>query len=491
MELKKLLNEIEKLKAELDSYRPFDRETWQKLEQKVRLWWNYHSNAIEGNRLSQGETNALILHGLTAKGKPLKDHLDIEGHDDAVKYLEEVVQEDHPITEKFIKDLQEIILKEPYEVDAKTPEGQPTKKKVAVGEYKSLDNSVKTQTGEIKHYVSPEKTPARMTDLVEWYRKQEEKGKLHPVLLAANFHYEFVAIHPFDDGNGRLARLLMNLILMKHGYPPAILRIEERQDQYLSALEEADSGELEKFNAYIAEKVKDSLAVYLKAGRGESIEEEEDIDKRIAVLHQKVNKEEVQVPFSQEVVENLISGVYEKFLRLLYQDLQKFELLFSRLTTCYFQEPKPPKNKIPMMPEDINFEKLLDYFKEVAEKKGSSFHRFKAVFQLENFKQKEGSFSVEVSTKIQFNEFDFQIAYFVGNPMAGGAIAKGFSQLIDQMNEQLETEPEKENPLAGEEFELPRIPYSQKLKEGDLKNWSNQIQNQLLEWIERKYEEMD
>ncbi len=330
MNLKTLLQEIDQRKKELDGYRPFDRETWQKLEQKIRLWWNYHSNAIEGNRLTLGETRALIMHGLTAKGKPLKDHLDIEGHDEAVRYLEEVVQEDHPISEKFIKDLHELILKEPYEVEATTHEGQRITKTIAIGQYKSQDNSVKTQTGEIKHYVSPEETPARMGDLVKWYRKQEEKGELHPVLFAATFHYEFVAIHPFDDGNGRLARLLMNLILMKHSYPPAILRIEERQDQYLAALEEADTGELEPFNTYIGEKVKESLDIYLKAARGEPIEEEDDLDKRIEILDQKLKgNEEVKITKNAEAVSNLMKSTVSPLLETIYTKLKKFKRFFN------------------------------------------------------------------------------------------------------------------------------------------------------------------
>ena len=110
-----------------------------------------------------------------------------------------------------------MILKEPYEVDAITPEGKPTKRTVQVGVYKQSPNHVKTKTGEIFRFSTPEETPAKMTDLVDWYGGQMNDKKVNPILLAAEFHYKYIRIHPFDDGNGRTARILMNFILMQFG----------------------------------------------------------------------------------------------------------------------------------------------------------------------------------------------------------------------------------------------------------------------------------
>src|SRR5215213_10725742 len=110
------LEKAEQLKAELDSLRPLDSEAEARIMQKFRLDWNYHSNNLEGNSLTFGETRALILFGITAQGKPLKDHFEIQGHNEAIKWVEEVVQKNMPITEKFIRELHVMILKEPYEV---------------------------------------------------------------------------------------------------------------------------------------------------------------------------------------------------------------------------------------------------------------------------------------------------------------------------------------------------------------------------------------
>lgn len=194
-----------KLKIDLDSLRPLSKEDELRIMQKFRLDWNFHSNHLEGNSLTYGETKALILFGITAQGKPLKDHFEISGHDEAVKWILDIIKKDRPLTENFIRELHKLILKEPYEVDAITPDGQPTKKRIEIGQYKSSPNHVKTTTGEIFRFASPEETAALMSDLIEWYRNKIDKTDFNPVLVASEFHYKFIRIHPFDDGNGRTA----------------------------------------------------------------------------------------------------------------------------------------------------------------------------------------------------------------------------------------------------------------------------------------------
>ena len=117
--------------------------------QKFRLDWNFHSNNLEGNSLTYGETKALLLFGITAQGKPLKDHLEIEGHNEAIEWVTEQVTGEYPLTESFIRELHQLLLKESYWVDAMTSEGAPTKKKVEIGRYKSQSNHVLTVTGEM------------------------------------------------------------------------------------------------------------------------------------------------------------------------------------------------------------------------------------------------------------------------------------------------------------------------------------------------------
>lgn len=277
------IENIDRLKAELDALRPLPSDVVGRVEQKLRIESNYHSNAIEGNSLTLGETRSLILHGLTAHGKPMRDHLDIEGHDEAVKAMEDAVKRNESLNEVFIRNLHKVLLKEPYEIDALTPEGQPTKRLITTGQYKSQPNNVKTSTGEIYYYTPPDQVKPEMSDLIDWFREAENAGE-HPIVIAATFHYRFVRIHPFDDGNGRMARLLMNMILIKHGYTVAIIAIQER-NRYIESLERADKSEnLAEFITYVAGCCEYALNLHLRAARGEDIEDVDDIDKEIALF---------------------------------------------------------------------------------------------------------------------------------------------------------------------------------------------------------------
>lgn len=287
----KSIAEAVKLKSELDKLRPLTIEDEQRIMQKFRLDWNYHSNHLEGNTLTHGETKALILFGITAQGKPLKDHFEIKGHNEAIELVVGVVSGERRITENFIREIHTLILKESYEVDAITPEGEPTKKKVNVGVYKSSPNHVRTKTGEIFRFATPEETPAKMHDLISWYNEQLnlEDADANHIRLAALFHYKFISIHPFDDGNGRTARILMNFILMKSGYPPAIIRTEDKE-KYFSVLRLADAGNLEPFVDFIGENLIYSLDLMIRGARGESVEDKDDIEKEIALLDLKIQQ---------------------------------------------------------------------------------------------------------------------------------------------------------------------------------------------------------
>ena len=276
-----ILATIDRLKNELDARRPLPPEVVARVEQKLRIESNYHSNAVEGNSLTLGETRSLILHGLTARGKPMRDHLDIQGHDQAVKAIEQAVRNEDHLTEVFIRNLHRVLLKEPYENEAITPDGRRTMRPITPGEYKTTPNNVRTSTGETYHFTPPEQVKPAMSDLLDRYRAQEAAGE-HPVIVAATVHYRFVRIHPFDDGNGRMARLLMNLILIRHGYAVAIVPIDQR-DRYLQELERVDRTEdLAQFIVYVASCCEYALTLYLKAARGEPIDDPADIDRAIA-----------------------------------------------------------------------------------------------------------------------------------------------------------------------------------------------------------------
>jgi Fic family protein len=317
------------LKQQLDSLRPIDKEQEAKIMQKFRLDWNYHSNNLEGNSLTYGETKALIMFGVTAQGKPLKDHFEVTGHNEAINWVIEVVNGDRPLTESFIRELHTLLLKESYEVDAVTPDGKPTKKRIKVGSYKSSPNHVQTKTGEMFYFATPEETPSKMADLMAWYNEKIEEDNVNPILLASEFHYKFIRIHPFDDGNGRTARILMNFILMKFGYPPVIIKTEDKAN-YFAALQLADAGSLEGFIEYIAKNLNHSLDIMIAGAKGESIEEPDDIGKEIALLEKRLNAlgERSNVIKSRESLMLLIDKVILKIYNRIIERSGKLSKLY-------------------------------------------------------------------------------------------------------------------------------------------------------------------
>jgi Fic family protein len=328
-----MLNQVLLLKNELDTLRPVGREQEAIIMQKFRLDWNYHSNHLEGNSLTYGETKALILFGLTAQGKPLKDHFEITGHDEAVKWIEDIVKQERPLTESFIRELHTLLLQKSYEVDAITPDGKPTKRRIEIGQYKTAPNHVLTKTGEIFRFSTPEETPAKMHDLMDWLREKQANSDIEPVLLAAEFHYRFIRIHPFDDGNGRTARLLMNFILMQYGYPPVIIKTEDKEN-YFNVLRLADAGNIEPFVNYIADNLSRSLEIMIKGAKGESIEDPDDLDKEIALLEQKLKGmgQKIEKEKSNDTVQEIYNfsflGLCEKFIL----NAEKFNKLYLKKT---------------------------------------------------------------------------------------------------------------------------------------------------------------
>ena len=324
-----MLSQVQFLKNELDALRPLGREQEAIIMQKFRLDWNYHSNHLEGNSLTYGETKALILFGLTAQGKPLKDHFEITGHDEAIKWIEDIIKQERPLTEHFIRELHMLLLQKSYEADAITPDGKPTKRRIEIGQYKTAPNHVLTKTGEIFRFATPEETPAKMHELMDWFRQKQANSDTEPVLLAAEFHYRFIRIHPFDDGNGRTARLLMNFILMQYGYPPVIIKTEDKEN-YFNVLRLADAGSIEPFVNYIAENLAHSLNIMIKGAKGESIDEPDDLDKEIALLEQKLKGVGEKIEKTKNL-ETILEFYDDSFTRL----YNSFCITCKKLNTFY------------------------------------------------------------------------------------------------------------------------------------------------------------
>jgi Fic family protein len=269
--------------TEWRSLQPLKREDHDRLWRKLRLDWNYHSNHIEGNTLTYGETAILLIHGQATGDHGLRDYMEMQAHDVAIDHMKALVAAERPLTEADIRDFNRILIKESFWKDAITPDGQPSRIEILPGEYKKQPNNVRTASGEIFRFADPADVPIRMGDLVAWLRDALEKLELHPIEIASKLHHDFVLIHPFGDGNGRTARILVNYVLMRSGYLPLVVPTQQK-DRYLAALRRADAGDLQALTDYLAGCLEGTMTRGIAAAKGESIEEPDDLAKEIELF---------------------------------------------------------------------------------------------------------------------------------------------------------------------------------------------------------------
>jgi Fic family protein len=242
------LKKLDSQKQKLDAFRPLSPKQLTNLKKIFDVDFTYNSNAIEGNTLTYSETKFIIKERITIGGKKASEYFEVVNHKEAIDYIETLVQHKHyELTRDQIFKIHKIILQN---IDPSN-----------AGVYRTVPVYVKKSNQKTYHFCDPANIALEMDNFFQWFFNERS---LHPVVLAAEAHYRFVAIHPFIDGNGRTARLLMNLILMQYGYPPAIIKVESRK-AYLDSIElRQDTGNAELFNMLIAEETKNSLDIYIE-----------------------------------------------------------------------------------------------------------------------------------------------------------------------------------------------------------------------------------
>jgi Fic family protein len=240
--MKDIFKEIDALQKEANSHRPLDAHLLKQIREYYRIGLTYTSNALEGNTLTESETKIILEEGVAIGGKPLKDHFEALGHAEAYDYLYTLVQE-KTVREENIQRLHRLIFFRIDEFDA----GRYRKHKALI-------------TGSKYPLPKPADLPSLMEDLIP--KMDELRKKKHPVEAAALFHKEFVFIHPFTDGNGRVARLLMNLIFLQEDFNIAIIPPVVRRE-YIDSLEKAHIDDRD-FIYFIARMVRETQKDYLR-----------------------------------------------------------------------------------------------------------------------------------------------------------------------------------------------------------------------------------
>lgn len=241
--LEQILKEIDGLKKELIQFRKYDSF---RISQALELEYTFESNKIEGNTLTLKETDLIVNEGLTISGKSMREHLEAINHQEAIAYIKELMDKNTAINEREILCIHNLILRGIYPEDA--------------GKYRKVQVMIK---GSSHMPPQPFLVAKEMEELFIWY--QTNKNNLHPVILAAEMHERLVTIHPFIDGNGRTSRLLMNLILLQHGYVIANIKgTHESRMSYYNALEACQvENNKEHFLLFIAQTEKECLERYL------------------------------------------------------------------------------------------------------------------------------------------------------------------------------------------------------------------------------------
>lgn len=241
--LQSVLDEINILKLKLDQYRQYDSY---RISQALELEYTFESNRIEGNTLTLRETDLVINEGLTISGKSMREHLEAINHQEAIAYIKHLMEKKTVINEREVLSIHNLILRGIHPEDA--------------GRYRKVQVMIKGST-----YMPPQPymVAKDMEDFFIWY--ETHKNSLHPVVLAAEMHERLVTIHPFIDGNGRTSRLIMNLILLQHGYIIANIKGDyENRMQYYQSLETAQvHSNKEDFLLFIAQIEKESLERYI------------------------------------------------------------------------------------------------------------------------------------------------------------------------------------------------------------------------------------
>ncbi|WP_298306057.1 Fic family protein [Flavobacterium sp.] len=241
--LQNILNEIDALKTKLNQFRQFDSF---RIAQALELEYTFESNRIEGNTLTLRETDLVINEGLTISGKSMREHLEAINHVEAIGYIKQLMERNFPFNERELLSVHNLILRGIIPEDA--------------GRYRRVQVMIK---GSSHMPPQPFLVAKEMEDYFIWY--EENKSKMHPVVLAAEMHERLVTIHPFIDGNGRTSRLIMNLILLQNGYAIANIKGDyETRMNYYKTLETAQtSNNKEDFLLFIAQVEKECLERYI------------------------------------------------------------------------------------------------------------------------------------------------------------------------------------------------------------------------------------
>ncbi|MEO5991399.1 MAG: Fic family protein [Ferruginibacter sp.] len=339
MPISDLLVEIESNQSIINSYGKFDSDILKKINYRFRLDWNYYSNKMEGGTLTRSETRSVMIGNITVGGKPIKDILEMKGHDDVVSEIIKIGRGELRLSEKRIKEIHKAIMFE---------EGDDA---ALIGEWKKTANEIINYKSEKIIFTNPIDVPTEIHNLLNKTNAkldayfQSSKNRLHPLIIASDFHLEYITIHPFYDGNGRTARILMNLILISCNYPPIIIKEIDKNIYYQCLADiQVYAGDKNLFYEFCAKKAIDSQKIIISAIEGKSIEESDDVIKEIELL--KVQLSDKDYTKSPKKIFTVFNFINDNIWNKIIETLKSFESFFNENTIDFSVNYQAEKIKV-------------------------------------------------------------------------------------------------------------------------------------------------
>lgn len=471
--LKEILNKIEELQQEIGRFGEFPLDVKNKIYYKLRLDWNYYSNSIEGGTLTREETRSVMSGVLNLKNKPNKDFREMDGHNKVVLDLFKLAKGEMRISESRIKEMHAQIMYDDSE-DAKT----------LIGQWKPYDNEVISYKGEKIKFKKFTEVPDLMHDLLnklnaylDHYLKNPAKVEKHPVEIAANFHIDFLTIHPFYDGNGRMARILSNLILIACGYPIFIITKDDKDayNQLLSDIQ-AYGGDRNQFIEFIGERIVSTQNIILNALRGGDIEDDDDLDKEIELLKRRQIKTPDPIKKSKESMRHVLNKVYKPILIEVNKLGGKFSQLFEEVEWVFYHDPFSIKG---FVRGDLS--KMISEVSRSNKESEGLISEVKLNLYLLNYND-DNNFSAELAIRINFYEEYFNIEVLTGIPMESGVVFTLIKELIEASTK------DELKISDGETYQLTEGSYDMELTASEIKEYGKKIGRVLLNFIKQKTE---
>jgi Fic family protein len=328
MKFEEILKDIDDNQQKIAGHGAFNQELLNKVNYKLRLDWNYYSNRMEGGTLTREETRSVMVGNIDVSGKPLKDVMEMNGHNKMVLEVLKMSSGTIRVSEKRMKEIHAAIM---YEED--------DSKRSEIGNWKSFANEIINYQDEKIDFALPSEVPEKIHSLLDNINAYLDayftgKAKEHPIAKIAQFHIDFLTIHPFYDGNGRTARVLTNILLMACKYPIIIIKEEHKTNYYrLLADVQVYGGAPDLFYTFLGERIIDTQTILLNVIDGKSIDEPDDLDKKILLLTKELDvldpNDEVKIHLNKNSFYDIYNTWITDLLSKSIPAVQKFNHFFS------------------------------------------------------------------------------------------------------------------------------------------------------------------